>query len=126
MSVLNKSVAVSALGNTAVWTPVTGKKFRAFKIAVQITADAATTSGAEITIDFLDGAASIGVTFTVYVPAAGGTILGGNINLGTVDLGQGYESVLANNVLNVNLSAALSAGKVNVIVTGDEKGGQPE
>ena len=38
-----------------------------------------------------------------------------------IDLGNGYLSTAANNVLQVNLSAALSAGKVRVTAVGTEE-----
>jgi hypothetical protein len=38
-----------------------------------------------------------------------------------VSMGNGYLSTLANNVLNVNLSVALVAGEVRVVVCGTEE-----
>ncbi len=116
------SATATASGNTAVWTPLTSNKFRLLKFKIQVTADAATTSGAEITISFQDSTTDIGLSHVVYVPVTGATALNASYDSGWLDLGNfGVLSAAAGNVLNVNLSTALSAGKVSVITAGTEE-----
>lgn len=117
-----KTVATQASGNTALWTPASGKKFRLQRIMVQITSDAATSGGADITIDLKDGSStSTGVTFTVFVPAVAATTFSPGFQIGWLDFGNGVLSAAANNVLNLNLSAALSSGYCRAIVCGTEE-----
>ncbi len=91
------------------------------RFKVQVTANAATSGGAVISVGFKDSSTDMNLTHDVYVPASGGTILNGNYDSDWIDLGNGILSALANNVLNVTLSAALSAGNVRVIACGTEE-----
>lgn len=116
-----KSVAATASGNTAVWTPTSGLKFRVMKYQIEVTADAATSGGADVDIVLQDASTSIGAGASVYCPAVAGTSFGNGYTTTWRDLGNGYVSTTINNVLNVNLSAALSSGKVRVNVAGVEE-----
>lgn len=114
--------STAASGDTALWTPLTGNKFRVLKFKIQLTADAATSGGARITVLLRDATTDIGVGHIVFVPSAGATALNAGYDSGWIDLGQfGYLSTAANAVLNINLSAALTAGLCNVIVAGTEE-----
>jgi hypothetical protein len=115
-----RTAAVTATGTTTLWTPAGGKKFRLMRALVLLAGNAATAGGAVLTVELRDGATPVGLTYDVYVPAAGGTTVGG-WTPGWVDLGNGVLSAAANNVLGVNLSAALSAGTVRVVVCGTEE-----
>lgn len=117
-----KSVQTAATGDTAVWTPASGKKFRLKRLFVMVTQDAATSGGGVITIKLRDSTTDMNLTFDLWVPSA--TIaapIGVAFSSGSVDLGFGVLSATINNVLNVNLSAALSAGKCRVTVSGTEE-----
>jgi uncharacterized protein affecting Mg2+/Co2+ transport len=106
------SVAATVTGNTAVWTPAAGKKFRLMRF--QVTAQGlAATATAAITISFQDSATPITIgSYDVDVPAVAGVVTGVmNISCGWIDLGNGFLSAAANNVLNFNISAA-GAGTV--------------
>ena len=116
-----KTSTATASGDTVVWTPTSGKKFRVMRYSVEVTADAATSGGAEIDIVLRDATTALGFGVSLYVPAVGGTTFGNNYNSGWRDVGNGFLSAAANNVLNVNLSAALTAGKVRVNVAGTEE-----
>lgn len=116
-----RSASATDLGPSAVWTPSTGKKFRLMKCLILVTSDAATAGGARVTIDLLDNATSFGVKVDVYCPAVAGTAFGNGFSTGWIDIGNGRLSIAANNVLNVNLSAALSSGVVRVIAAGCEE-----
>lgn len=121
LSKIFKSAAATASGDTAVWTPASGKKFQLQRFQLFLTANAATSSGAVITVKLRDATTTTGIEIPVYVPAAGGTLLGG-WQSGWIDIGPyGYRSSTNNNVLNVNLSAALSAGSLGVVACGTEE-----
>lgn len=117
-----QTVATAAAGNTALWTPAAGKKFRLMRYMVTVT-DQATQAGAgTLTFSLFDGAAGVtGQVHDVFVPALGLVNTGSLYTSGWIDLGNGYLSTAANNVLNINLSAALTAGTVRVICCGTEE-----
>lgn len=121
-----KTVSVSAVttGNSAVWTPTAGKKFRLMKF--QITAQGlAATATAAITVSFQDSASGITIgTYDVDVPAIANVVSGVNqISGGWIDIGNGLLSAVANNVLNFNISAAGAGtvGTYRVNVCGTEE-----
>jgi hypothetical protein len=115
-----KSVLATANGATALWTPGAGKKFRLMRFKLQVPANTTTAGGALITVGLLDAAANIGLDQSVFVPAAA-TALTELLETGWIDLGNGYLSTAANNVLNINLSAALTAGGARIIACGTEE-----
>lgn len=115
-----KTATATASGNTAVWTPTSSKKFRLMRYRIDVSNAATLASGADLDITFQDASTGMPVGATLYVPASAGTALG-SWTSGWCDLGQGILSASANNVLNVNLSAALTAGKVRVQVAGIEE-----
>lgn len=116
-----KTVATAANGNTALWTPAAGKKFRLMRYRIDVTGNAAAAAAAVKTISLFDGAAgATGQVHSVFVPGAA-LAAGALYTSGWIDLGNGYLSAAANNVLNVNLSTALTAGVVNVIACGVEE-----
>jgi hypothetical protein len=118
------SIAATATGNTAVWTPGSGNKFRI--LTCQITAQglAATASGV-VTVSFQDNVT--GITFLTYdvdVPAVASVTSGVDQISGFVQLGSfGILSAAANNVLNFNISAAGAGtiGTYRVNVSGTEE-----
>jgi hypothetical protein len=116
-----KTATATASGDTALWTPTSGKKFRLMRFILQITADAATSGGADIDIILRDATTGLAAALTVFVPAAAGTTFGATVTTGWIDWGNGYLSTAANNVLNINLSAALTSGKVRAIAVGTEE-----
>lgn len=118
------SVAATATGNSAVWTPGSGNKFRL--LGFQITAQGlAATVSAVVTISFQDSASGITFgTFDVDVPAVAGLVSGVDIISGYVDMGAfGILSAAANNVLNFNISAAGAGtvGTYRINVAGTEE-----
>ena len=116
-----KTTTTAASANTAVWTPAVGKKFRLMGYIIQVTAFAASATPA-IEITFQDAAAVIlGVGTSLSVPVASATAGGVLLNTGQIQLGNGILSVAANNTLNINLNAALTAGLVRVTVWGTEE-----
>lgn len=119
-----QSVQATAAGNTALWTPTAGTKFRLMRYLVTVTGDAEAAALGAVTVSLFDGAAgAIGQDHDFFVPATGTSlqVFGSQYTSGWVDLGNGILSAAANNVLNVNLSAALTAGNVRVICCGTEE-----
>lgn len=116
-----KNVAANANGNTALWTPAAGKKFRLMRYCLAVTGNAAAAAAGTKTFSLFDGAAgAIGQAHAVFIPGA--ALNAGALYTGPwIDLGNGILSSAANNVLNVNLSAALTAGFCNVIACGTEE-----
>lgn len=114
------SAQATSSGSTAIWTPATGKKFRLQQFRIQVTGDATISAGGVVTIELLDGSTDLNLTHDVFVPATAFS-LGDDFDSGWVDLGAGLQSATANNVLNVSLSTALSAGNVRVIAGGIEE-----
>lgn len=117
-----KSAVATAAGNTAVWTPTAGKKFRLQRFMLVLTDEAARAAAGDTTVKFQDAAVDIGIGLPVYVPAAAiAAPIGAAWSSGWIDLGNGYLSAAINQVLNVNLSAALTAGTFGVVVAGTEE-----
>lgn len=120
-----RQVATQASGNTAVWTPASGNKFRLLKFKIQVTGDANFAAAAQLTIGFQDNVTDLAVSHIVNIPATVGlvaTSVNDGYDSGWIDLGAfGILSSAVNQVLNVNLSATVLTGKVNVIVAGCEE-----
>ena len=119
------SVSAATTGNSAVWTPGSGNKFRL--LGYQITAQGlAATSTGVVTVSFQDSASAINIgTYDVDVPAVAGVVTGVmQISGDAVYLGTfGVLSAAANNVLNFNISAAGAGtvGTYRVTVWGTEE-----
>lgn len=119
-----KTVSATATGNTALWTPTAGKKFRLMRYIIEVTSNTSLAAAAVLTISMQDSAADIAQTHSVFIPTTAITTGGAPFLVtGWVDLGNGILSAAANNVLNVNLSAALVAagGVVRVTCCGTEE-----
>jgi hypothetical protein len=121
-----KTAQATASGDNALWTPTAGKKFRLMRFKLQVTANAYIAARGVLTIKLRDGTTDMNLTHDVYL---GQTALAADTNpqqlpmleTGWIDLGNGFLSAAANNVLNINLSAALSAGNVRVTCCGTEE-----
>jgi uncharacterized cupin superfamily protein len=113
-----KSISATATGSTALWTPAAGKKFRLMKIRMKISADAAAAAAALLTTALLDSATNFGISSVDYIPLAAVILEHGVYE---IDLGNGYLSTLADNVLNVNLSFALTVGGISITACGTEE-----
>jgi len=113
------TTTASSSGNTAVWTPQTGNKFRLMGYVIYLTGDATLGSAGDLEVTFQDNTTAIGLGFSSYVP---GALTAGEVTLtsGVVQLGNGYVSTAANNVLHINLATALASGECRVTVWGTE------
>ncbi len=115
-----RNAVASASGNTALWTPATGKKFRLMRYCISMSGQAILAVGGLLTVKLTDGATDIAQNWRFFVPALSVGAIGGVFSP-WVDLGNGILSGAANNVLNINLSAALTGGVINVICAGREE-----
>ncbi len=116
-----KSAATAASGNTAVWTPAASKRFRLLRYKIDVSQDAAQSSGGVITIGLQDNTTDLGLSQSVFVPGTAATTMGSGWTSGWIDLGNGKASAAINQNLHVNLSAALTSGTVRVIACGTEE-----
>ncbi len=116
-----KTAILTAAGDTAVWTPAASKKFRVMRYFIQVTQNAAAAAPGMLEILLRDATTPTGVGFSVFIPGAAGTTLGSEVSTPWVDLGNGIPSAAANNVLNGNLSFALTAGEVRIVAIGTEE-----
>ena len=112
MRYLNTALA----GSSAIWTPAVGNRFhlQAFQICLGI---GCTTAAAALSVIIMDQAAAL-FRFNISAGALAATTTVWSEAL-TLP-GNGYESAAINNVLNLNLSVALTAGSVSVTVFGFE------
>lgn len=117
-----KTASATASGNTALWTPAGGKKFRLMRYMLTVTDNATQTTPGTLTISLFDAAAGdTGQAHSVFVPSVALVNTGSLYSSGWIDLGNGRLSSAADAVLNINLSAALTAGAVRVICCGTEE-----
>lgn len=111
-----KTVAATAAGNTAVWTPAANKRFRllAWRLSVAGTLAA---DGTQV-IQLRDGATTViaraGANVAAALPA-GDSQIGEDYGL------EGQLSATLNNVLNINLGTAMASGAVYIDVWGTEE-----
>ena len=117
-NVFKTLVGVNAAGATAVWTPAAGKKFRLMSGNVTLTKDAA-CAGAEF-ITLSDGAEANRIRRFEISGAA--LVATGQVENFPFNLpGNGYLSSAINNVLNLTLNGALTAGLATANVEGTEE-----
>lgn len=111
---------ITAAGNTTIWTPTSGKKFRLMRFAVGIGGSATLGAAGVETITFTDSGTGIpGVRFDVQVSNA--AVTGEEFWSGWIDWANGVLSAAANNPLQVNLGTAFTAGGATVMVAGCEE-----
>jgi hypothetical protein len=107
---------IASAGATAVWTPAGGKKFRVMGGLIALSKEAA-CAGAE-SIALKDSAA----TFLEVDISNAALVATGQVEIIPFAYpGNGYLSTAADNVLNVNLGGALTAGVLTVNVWGCEE-----
>jgi hypothetical protein len=118
-----KTAAATNFGNTAAWTPTSGKKFRLMRYQIELTENATLGVAALLTVKFQDATTDFGFQHDEYVPAAAGAVTGEAWRSGWIDMGNGYLSAAANNVLNFNISGAanLATGNFRINVCGCEE-----
>lgn len=117
-----RTISTTAAGNSAIWTPGTGNKFRLLGYKLEVTANASAAAAGVLDIKFQDALADLQITTSVFIPSAAGTVFATTFTTGFVNLGFfGLLSAAANNILNLNLSFALVSGFLRVIAMGVEE-----
>jgi hypothetical protein len=112
-----KHALITAAGSTALWTPTAGKKFRI--LGYVICPDAGLAAAGVELITFLDNATAITIAHQTYLPIAAS--IAHQVPMVIALPGNGYLSVAADNVLNVSLGTAVTAGAISVFVYGTEE-----
>lgn len=115
-----KTASVTAAGNTTIWTPASGKKFRLMRLMVMVTSNAITGAGAIEVITFFDDTTDLGIGLSVYVPAAATATIA-LLTTPWLDFGNGMLSTAPDNVLRMNLGTALTGGVCRVTCVGTEE-----
>lgn len=111
------------VGDTTVWTPTTGKRFRVMACQLIVSGNAARAAASTTTYKLTDGAGGTVIWgWAPFLPAAAGTTQGNDFNSGLVTLpGNGYLSTVSNTVLMLNNGATLTSGSVTISVIGTEE-----
>jgi hypothetical protein len=121
-----KTIQANAAGNTALWTPTTGKKLRLMRLFIVVPTNCTLAARGIETISFQDSSTDMKLTFDVWLGQtapveAAGTPPYPAFTSGWIDLGNGVLSAAANNVLNVNLGTVLASGNVRITACGTEE-----
>jgi len=103
-----------------IWTPATGKKFRLMGFVIQLAGNCTQAAGGNFTMQLFDGATVMPFSLDSDVPAvAPANTMDNTVNL--PNMGNGYLSAAANNILSCTMSAALVAGQASVMAFGTEE-----
>lgn len=107
-----KMAAITAAGDSAIWTPTTGKRFRLMGFTFFIPSTATTAAGSVVKIK--DGATDL---MNIVSVGASTGVIAQTVNLP----GNGYLSAAVDNVLNLNISGAFTAGGITITLWGCEE-----
>lgn len=113
-SLILKPVTVSALGNTAIWTPAAGKTV--VLLGILITPVAASAAAAAVEDILIKDSATTIIKTGFYITTVPVVMPPIAINLPN----DGYVSAAVNNVIYCNLSVAVSGGLIEVTAWGYE------
>lgn len=116
-----KTALVTATGDTAIWTPTTGKKFRLMGYSIEFSSNISIALGALINATLKDGSTAMGMGMSLWAPLASVATGSGYIGTPWRDMKNGYLSSAVNNILYLNMSGALSGGTARVNLMGREE-----
>ena len=111
---------ITATGQTAIWTPAAGKRFRLMGFFISLTQNAIAAAAAVDTVFLQDSSTDTGIGVQWFIPTAAGTVDKMPWLVGDIP-GNGFLSATANNVLNFNNGVALTAGSFFGHVYGTEE-----
>lgn len=114
-----KVAFASSSGNTAVWTPASGRKVRLMRYKLSVPGNAYTNQAGSIFATFYDGPSGLVMQENFWLPGSSASVFGG-WQSGWIDLGNGILSAAADRVLYMNLSAPVT-GNLMVMVCGTEE-----
>ena len=110
------SSSITSSGANAAWTPTAGKKFRLLGYNITVSKEAACAGAFVLSIQ--DNA----TTFKVLQLSNAALVATGQVEFFTENMGpNGYFSTTVNNVLNLTLSGALTAGACAISTHGTEE-----
>ena len=119
-----KSLNKSTTGDTPIWTPSAGRRYRLLGYIITISSNATLAAAGMLAIKLRDGTTVDIVTHNVYVPQTAENKLASDWSTGFVDLGAGgglgVQGGAVTRALNLSLSTALATGIVDVQVFGTE------
>lgn len=104
-------IAPAFAGDSTIWTPTSGKRFRLLKYGISVTRSTADISAKLVNITFKDGSTATPFILTFSVPTpdvALQSILPGCFDIDRYLDGIGYLSAAANNALVVNVDSSLN------------------
>jgi|SRR5579872_611899 len=117
-----KSATAAASGDNAIWTPSASTlKFRLMGGIITIPNIVNRTGGASTKMTFRDGTTDLNLAFYPLIPTTSVATVAGCTTIPFTLPGNGILSAAANNVLNLNLAAAISTGAIGVTVWGTEE-----
>lgn len=105
----------NAAGNNVIYTPAAGLKYRLLGYTLELSANASMAAAGENNIGFFDNGNPIGVSHSIWLPAAAGANPGA-ILVNPLDMGAGYVAAAAETPLQLNIPTALATGHVRVNV----------
>lgn len=120
-----KTGILTAIGDTNIWTPPAGKRWRLEKYQIFIPSGCASAApGNLFSINFKDNATPLNLGFECTVPTT--AVTAGPVSQGSttgmIELpGNGILSAAEGNILKANLNAALTAGNAAYLLIGKEE-----
>ena len=115
-----RSVKASNAGNTAIWSPSSGKRFVLLAYTISATSNIAAAVAGILDVALIDGASNTQLGDSLFIPGTAGSNFLNTTSEGLILLGSGYTSGVVGNVLSVNLSFALTSGVIHVLALGRE------
>jgi len=114
------TVAGGGAASFNIWTPAVGKKFRLMGFVIQLAGNSTQAAAGNFTLQLFDGATAMPFSLDTDVPAAApANTMDNSVNL--PNMGNGFLSAAANNILSCTMSAALVAGQASVMAFGTEE-----
>lgn len=110
------SIFVTAAGDTALWAPVAGTRFRLMRYRYTLLGNSTMAAAGTLSLQLKDGA-TVAFIERMYVPAAAANVLGG-YQSPWMDLGNGWLSSALAQTLFANLSSALVTGGIQIQLAG--------
>jgi hypothetical protein len=104
----------------AIWTPTAGLRFRLYGYILSLSSDVAEAADDNLGVQVLDGA-NIMFRHITNIPAVS-IATGSTATIFSVQFpGNGYRSLLPNNVLTITIAANLTAGRIGMNAWGIEE-----
>jgi hypothetical protein len=116
-----KTVNLFSAGDNTVWTPAAGKRFRLMAYRLVIPGNASIAVANVQNFQLKDQATFLGFRDDVFCPAAAGATPNLFVGPWVLIPGNGYLSLVANNVLFMNMGVAMATAGVVINTAGTEE-----